>query len=109
MCIYRCGNYNTSVFFCPFLVRFARDVAIRDPLVACLLRIYVCLCVCRVCMRVCISWIAQSPIRVQKKSTARETRHARLNYIFRLLLLMLLRTECGFIFVIYEAEHTFAY
>lgn len=54
---------------------------------------------CRVCVHVCILWIAQSPIRVQKKSIARETRHARLNYVFRLLLLLLLRTECGFLFL----------
>lgn len=79
----------TFLFFCLFLVRFARDV-IRDPLVVSSL-VCVCVCVCRVCVHVCILWIAQSPIRVQKKSIARETRHARLNYVFRLLLLLLLQ------------------
>lgn len=40
-------------FFCPFLVRFARDVAIRDTLVACLL--YAVVCVCAVsCVYACL-------------------------------------------------------
>lgn len=45
---------------------------------------------------------------MQKKSIAREARHARFNYVFRLLLLLLLLLllrNVAFL-VIYEAEHT---